>query len=262
MNGMPEPQGLYDPANEHDNCGVGFLANIDGIQSHRIVSDSIEVLKNLLHRGAVGGDLSTGDGAGVLLQISDKFFRKEAARLPFTLPPKGAYGVGMLFVPQSQVRAKCLAILQKVIEEEALDLIGWREVPTDGSMLGKQARLAQPFVMQVFVGGGKWSGQELDRKLYVVRKQCQHRVAEVIGPDERFYIPSFSSRTIVYKGLLMGGQVSGFYKDLNDLDMESAVAVIHQRYSTNTFPSWELSQPFRSWPIMAKSILCAGISIR
>ncbi len=245
MNGMPAPQGLYDPENEHDNCGVGFLANIDGVQSHRIVSDSIEVLKNLLHRGAVGGDLSTGDGAGVLLQISDKFFRKEATRLKFTLPPAGAYGVGMLFVPQAKGRAECLAVIKKVIQEEGLEFIGWREVPTDGSILGDQARAAQPFVMQVFVGGAKGSGPSLDRKLYIVRKQCQRRVAEVIGPDERFYVPSFSSRTIVYKGLLMGGQVSGFYKDLNDPDMESAVAVIHQRYSTNTFPSWELSQPFR-----------------
>lgn len=245
MNGMPAPQGLYDPANEHDNCGVGFLANIDGVQTHRIVSGSIEVLKNLLHRGAVGGDLSTGDGAGVLLQISDKFFRKEAERLKLTLPKVGGYGVGMLFLPQSKARTECLSIIQKVIQEEGLDFIGWREVPTDGSILGEEARAAQPFVMQVFVGGGPMSCQALDRKLYVVRKQCQRRVAAVIGPDERFYIPSFSSRTIVYKGLLMGGQVSGFYKDLNDPDMESAVAVIHQRYSTNTFPSWELSQPFR-----------------
>ena len=245
MNGMPAPQGLYDPSNEHDNCGVGFLANIDGIQSHDIVADSVEVLKNLLHRGAVGGDLSTGDGAGVLLQISDKFFRKEASRLNFALPKVGTYGVGMFFLPQSEVSIECLRTIQKVIQEEALDFIGWREVPTDGSILGDQARAMQPRVMQVFVSGGKLSGETLDRKLYVVRKECQRRIGKVIGPDERFYIPSFSSRTIVYKGLLMGGQVSGFYKDLNDPDMESALAVIHQRYSTNTFPSWELSQPFR-----------------
>jgi glutamate synthase domain-containing protein 2/glutamate synthase domain-containing protein 3/glutamate synthase domain-containing protein 1 len=151
----------------------------------------------------------------------------------------------MLFVPQSKVRTECLAVIRKVIQEESLEFIGWREVPTDGGILGEQARAAQPFVMQVFVGGGTLSCQALDRKLYVVRKQCQRRVAETVGAHERFYIPSFSSRTIVYKGLLMGGQVSGFYKDLTDPDMESAIAVIHQRYSTNTFPSWELSQPFR-----------------
>ena len=153
MNGMPAAQGLYDPANEHDNCGVGFLANIDGVQSHRIVSDSIEVLKNLLHRGAVGGDLSTGDGAGVLLQISDKFFRKHAARLKITLPKAGSYGIGTLFLPQSKSRTRCLSTIQDVIQEEGLEFLGWRDVPTDGSILGAEARAAQPFVMQVFVGG-------------------------------------------------------------------------------------------------------------
>jgi len=242
---MPVAQGLYDPANEHDSCGVGFLANIDGTPSHRIVSDSIEVLKNLLHRGAVGGDLSTGDGAGVLLQIPDKLFRKEAAGLKITLPKAGEYGVGMLFMPQSDAREVCRQAIESVIREEGLKCFGWREVPTDGSILGEQARKEQPFVMQVFVGGGNLAAGALDRKLYVIRKQCQRRIDERLGPNHRFYIPSFSSRTIVYKGLLMGGQVSGFYKDFNDPEMESAVAVIHQRYSTNTFPSWELSQPFR-----------------
>ncbi len=245
LNGMPAPQGLYDPANEHDNCGVGFLANIDGTATHKIVSDSIEVLKNLLHRGAVGGDLTTGDGAGVLIQIPDRFFRKEAARLGFVLPPAGQYGVGMIFLPSSTVSASCLACLKPVILEEGLGFIGSRDVPTEGSILGAEARKDQPFVAQVFVDGKGLSGAALDRKLYVVRKQMQRRVRDVLGDQDRFYIPSFSSRTIIYKGLLMGGQVSGFYKDLNDPDVESAVAVIHQRYSTNTFPSWELSQPFR-----------------
>lgn len=245
LNGMPAPQGLYDPANEHDNCGVGFLANIDGTPSHRIVSDSIEVLKNLLHRGAVGGDLTTGDGAGVLLQIPDKFFRKEAKRLKLELPAAGSYGVGMIFMPPSQVRQACLERIRLVTSEEGMDFIGSREVPTDGSILGEEARRDQPFVMQVFVKANGLSGEALDRKLYVLRKQIQKRMGDVLGATDRFYIPSFSSRTIVYKGLLMGGQVSGFYKDLNDKDVESALAVIHQRYSTNTFPSWELSQPFR-----------------
>ncbi|MEI6788536.1 MAG: glutamate synthase central domain-containing protein, partial [bacterium] len=242
---MPAPQGLYDPANEHDNCGVGFLANIDGTATHKIVSDSIEVLKNLLHRGAVGGDLTTGDGAGVLIQIPDRFFRKEAARLGFILPPAGQYGVGMIFMPSSSVSSSCLACLKIVIQDEGLGFIGSRDVPTDGNILGAEARKDQPFVAQVFVDGKGVSGAALDRKLYVVRKQIQRRIREVLREQDRFYIPSFSSRTIIYKGLLMGGQVSGFYKDLNDPDVESAVAVIHQRYSTNTFPSWELSQPFR-----------------
>ncbi len=245
MNGLPPPQGLYDPANEHDNCGVGFLANIDGTPSHRIVSDSIEVLKNLVHRGAVGGDQTTGDGAGVLLQVPDRFFRKEAARLGFALPPGGQYGVGMIFLPPSDIRKACLAAIQTVVREEGLDVLGTREVPTDGSILGAEARRDQPFVMQLFVSCKGLTGAALDRRLYVVRKQIQKRVAGILSPSDRFYVPSFSSRTIVYKGLLTGGQVSGFYKELNDPDVESALAVIHQRYSTNTFPSWELSQPFR-----------------
>ena len=242
---MPPAQGLYDPANEHDNCGVGFLANIDGTPTHRIVSDSIEVLKNLLHRGAVGGDLTTGDGAGVLFQVPDRFFRLEAARLGFTLPPAGQYGVGMLFMPVSQIRAACLDAIKKVIAEEGFGFIGFRDVPTDGSILGAEARRDQPFVVQVFVDKKGQAGAVLDRSLYVLRKQIQTCVAKLLGPNDRFYIPSLSARTITYKGLLMGGQVSGFYKDLNDPNVESAVAVIHQRYSTNTFPSWELSQPFR-----------------
>jgi glutamate synthase domain-containing protein 2/glutamate synthase domain-containing protein 1/glutamate synthase domain-containing protein 3 len=245
VNGFPVAQGLYDPAHEHDSCGVGFLANINGKATHRIVEDSIEVLKNLLHRGAVGGDLTTGDGAGVLMQIPDKCFRKEAARLGFTLPKAGHYGVGMVFMPRSAARNWCLAEIERTSVAEGLEFLGSREVPTDDSSLGEQARSEQPFVMQVFAGGGALGGAALDRKLYRVRKQVQRRARELLGPSDRFYIPSFSCRTIVYKGLLMGGQVSAFYRDLNDPDVESAVAVIHQRYSTNTFPSWELSQPFR-----------------
>ncbi|MEI8120774.1 MAG: glutamate synthase large subunit [bacterium] len=244
-NGMPPPQGLYDPSNEHDNCGVGFLANIDGTPSHRIVSDSIEVLKNLLHRGAVGGDGTTGDGAGVLLQIPDRFFRKEAARLKFSLPSAGHYGVGMIFMPMTSVREACMARIKTLTIEEGFGVLGVREVPTDGRVLGAEARRDQPFVAQIFVDQPGLSGADMERKLYVLRKRIQTGMNDVLAPVDRFYIPSFSSRTIVYKGLLMGGQVSGFYKDLNDPDVESALAVIHQRYSTNTFPSWELSQPFR-----------------
>ena len=245
MNGMPPAQGLYDPANEHDNCGVGFLANIEGTPSHQIVADSIEVLKNLLHRGAVGGDLSTGDGAGVLMQVPDRFLRREAARLSITLPPAGEYGVGMLFLPASATRQAVLKVVRETIVSEGLECLGFRDVPTDGSILGAEARRDQPAVAQVFVSAKGVTGTALERKLYVLRKQLQVRVAPVLAKDERFYIPSLSARTIVYKGLLMGGQVSGFYKELDDPLVESAVAVIHQRYSTNTFPSWELSQPFR-----------------
>jgi glutamate synthase (NADPH/NADH) large chain len=245
LNGMPPAQGLYDPANEHDSCGVGFLANLDGRPSHRIVADSIEVLKNLVHRGAVGGDQSTGDGAGILIQIPDAFFRKEARRLGLVLPGAGGYGVGMMFMPNSSARNWCMALVATTAAGEGLELLGWREVPTDGSVLGAIARKDQPVVMQAFVAGKGLTGADLDRKLYLVRKQVQRQALAMLGPSDRFYIPSFSSRTIIYKGLLTGGQVSGFYTELNDPDLTSAVAVLHQRYSTNTFPSWELSQPFR-----------------
>jgi glutamate synthase domain-containing protein 2/glutamate synthase domain-containing protein 1/glutamate synthase domain-containing protein 3 len=243
--GLPPAQGLYDPANEHDSCGVGFIASIKGTPSHSIVRDSVEILKNLLHRGAVGGDLTTGDGAGILIQVPDKFFRTEADRLGFELPVRGSYGVGMVFMPRSAARKSCIAVVEKVVRDEGLMCLGWREVPTDDRGLGEVARRDQPHVMQVFIDGIGFSGGALDRKLLIVRKQVQRKVREILKPGDRFYLPSLSSRTVVYKGLLMGGQVSGFYTELANPAVESAVAVLHQRYSTNTFPSWELSQPFR-----------------
>ena len=243
--GLPQPQGLYHPANEHDSCGVGFLANIDGTVSHKIVADAVEVLKNLLHRGAVGGDLTTGDGAGILIQVPDAFLRRECDRLGMALPGAREYGVAMVFMPRNAVRKACQKAFETVVAEEGLAFLGWREVPTHGGILGEKARKDEPLVMQAFVKAAGIKGAELDRKLYAVRKQIMRRVATVTGPQDRFYIVSFSSRTITYKGMLMGGQVSGFYEELNDRDLASAVAVLHQRYSTNTFPSWELSQPFR-----------------
>lgn len=243
--GLPSPQGLYNPACEHDNCGVGFVASIDGKASHSIVKNSIEVLKNLLHRGAVGGDLTTGDGAGILIQIPDSFFREETGRLGFALPPVRSYGVGMIFMPRSDARKDCIALVESVVRDEALTCLGWREVPTDASGLGEIATKDRPFVMQVFVGGNGLTSAALDRKLLLVRKQVQRQALSLLGPRDRFYIVSFSSRTVVYKGLLMGGQVSEFYTELNNPLLASAVSVLHQRYSTNTFPSWELSQPFR-----------------
>jgi len=243
--GLPPAQGLYDPLQEHDSCGVGFVANINGAPSHRIVRDGIEVLKNLLHRGAVGGDRTTGDGAGILIQVPDAFYRAEAECLGFALPGRGAYGVGMLFLPVSASHKQCMAVMESALRAEGLAPLGWREVPTDEGVLGEMARRDRPLVMQVFAGGNGLAGAALDRKLLVVRKVVQRKMAERLGPRERFYVVSFSSRTVVYKGLLMGGQVSGFFTELDDPRLESAVAVLHQRYSTNTFPSWELSQPFR-----------------
>jgi glutamate synthase (NADPH/NADH) large chain len=242
----PEAQGLYDPANEHDACGVGFLANINGQPSHTIISDAITVLCNLVHRGAVGGDSATGDGAGILTQIPDALFRAKTEAIADRLPPADTYGVGMFFMPQDPAaRALCLSAVVEVVKDETLGFLGWRDVPTDSSVLGEQALATGPVVMQGFVDGCGLAGEALDRKLYAVRKQIQARVLPLLPPGQIFYVASFSCRTIVYKGMLTGGQVSGFYRDLRDARYASAVAVVHQRYSTNTFPSWELAQPFR-----------------
>ena len=198
--GLPVAQGLYDPDNEHDACGVGFVASVNGKPNHKIIQDSIEVLKNLLHRGAVGGDLTTGDGAGILIQIPDAFYRAESDRIGFALPARGEYGVGMIFMPGSTARKRCMAVVESVAAGENLVFLGWREVPTDARGLGEEARKGQPVVMQAFLGGNGLSGAALDRKLLVVRKLIQRKALEILNPDDRFYIPSFSSRTVVYKG--------------------------------------------------------------
>ena len=242
----PQKQGLYDPANEHDSCGVGFVANIDGHPSHVIVERAIEVLQKLLHRGAIGGDLKTGDGAGLLLQIPDIFFRKESEKLKIGLPRQGSYGIGMIFMPQQKEwQDKCRAIVENVARDEGLEVLGWRDVPVREGTIGDIARDAQPAIRQCFVKSPDLEGDALERKLYVIRRQVERRVETSLNLGDRFYIPSFSCRTICYKGMMMGSQVREYYQDLEDKDFISAVAVIHQRYSTNTFPSWKLAQPFR-----------------
>ena len=243
---FPSKQGLYDPAYEHDSCGVGFVAQVDGRKSHEIIQKGIEVLVNLLHRGATGGDAKTGDGAGILIQLPDSFLRRETKSLKIDLPAEGHYGVGMIFMPQDKkARNKCQQIIEEVISDEGLLFLGWRDVPVDSSCLGKNARDAQPYIMQCFISAQDKAPEELERKLYVVRKQAEHRIEETLTLGDDFYIPSMSTRTITYKGMMMGTQVSDFYRDLNDESLISALAVIHQRYSTNTFPSWKLAQPFR-----------------
>ncbi|NQU40221.1 MAG: glutamate synthase large subunit [Lentisphaerae bacterium] len=241
-------QGLYSPEYEHDACGVGFLANVNGKPTHAIIERGIEVLKNLLHRGATGADTSTGDGAGLLFQLPDKFFRRMAPSLMSDpLPPAGAYGVGMFFLPRDEkLRVACCRLVEETVESEGLTFLAWREVPTDGSVLGEQARVDEPSVMQSFIGSDTLRDDDLERKLYVVRRLIEKRVEAEYPSDRMFYVPSFSCRTIVYKGLMMATQVPGYYADLGQPDVESAVAVVHQRYSTNTFPSWPLAQPFRT----------------
>ncbi len=247
MNGpMLRPEGLYDPQYEHDACGVGFVVNLDGTRSHAIIERGVEVLVNLQHRGALGADQNTGDGAGLLFQIPDAFFRKVLAGCGFVLPQQGAYGVGMLFLPRDAAeREACRTVIDEIVSAEELELLGWRDVPTDSAVLGQQARREMPHVVQCFVGGGD-PGDAFERRLYIVRKQIERRLREHFGQDrEDCYVCSLSSRTLVYKGLMLATQVTGCFPDLSDPSLDSAMAVVHQRYSTNTFPSWRLAQPFR-----------------
>lgn len=243
---LPPAQGLYDPRHEHDSCGVGFVVNINGQRSHQTIERGIEVLSNLLHRGAMGGDRNTGDGAGITLQIPDVFFRQECQRLGYSLPDAGRYGVGMLFLPASIAEQQTRrTILEDTVREEGLQFLGWRPVPTDATVLGEKSRQEKPVVLQCFIEGRALSAAALERKLYVIRKVAEHRAQAALPAGEYFYIPSLSSRTLVYKGLLMATQMPAFYPDLQDPRLTSALAVVHQRYSTNTFPSWNLAQPFR-----------------
>jgi glutamate synthase domain-containing protein 2/glutamate synthase domain-containing protein 1/glutamate synthase domain-containing protein 3 len=240
------PQGLYRSSYEHDACGVGFLVNINGQKTHDIVVRSIQVLEKLLHRGATAGDDKTGDGAGILIQIPDAFFRQECTSLKISLPPEGHYGVAMMFMPQRQdLRKACQDLGEEIMLKTGFELLGWRDVPCESSALGQKAKKEQPFIMQCFVAHGNLTGEAFERKLYILRKEIEHRIEEKLSTGDQFYIPSFSSRTIVYKGLMMATQVSDFYIDLKNKNLISALAVVHQRYSTNTFPSWKLAQPFR-----------------
>jgi len=236
--------GLYSAESERAACGVGFVANINGQKSHLIVEKGIEVLKNLLHRGGVGGDDKTGDGAGILFQVPDMFLREACSSLNIDLPGEGLYGVGMCFFPRDRAgREKCIALFDQVAAAEGAAVLGWREVPIDASAVEGQAKKEMPVIMQCFIGGGSLVNGALERKLYVIRRCVERKVRDSGIAD--FYISSLSSRTIVYKGLLLGAQLPAFYEDLRDPGLASALAVIHQRYSTNTFPSWKLAQPFR-----------------
>jgi len=248
LNGLPPAQGLYDPANERDACGIGFVANIRGQKSHDIIVKGIQVLLNLTHRGACGCDPETGDGAGVLIQIPHQFFARECARLGFTLPAAGEYGVGMTFLPvEPHQRLQCEGILERIVREEGLTVLGWRDTPIDGSAIGRVARNSQPYIQQVFVGRAKgMTEDQLERKLYVVRKRAEAEIAATdLAEKSFFYIPSLSARTVVYKGLLLAPQIANFYPELRDPEVVSALCLVHQRFSTNTFPTWQLAHPYR-----------------
>lgn len=239
---------LYDPRTEHDACGIGFVVNLGGEKTHEIIAKGIEVLVNLAHRGACGCDPETGDGAGVTIQIPHAFFARECQQLGFNLPGEGEYGVGMVFLPvEPQPRFQCQGILDRIVQEEGLSVLGWRDTPVDGDAIGRTARASQPYIEQIFIRNTDgMSRDELDRRLYVIRKRAE---AEIAGSDIRekqfFYVPSLSSWTIVYKGLLLAPQIARFYTDLSDPLTASALCLVHQRFSTNTFPSWQLAHPFR-----------------
>ena len=246
--GPPPQQGLYDPRLERDACGIGFVANIKGRKSHEIIIKGIEILVNLAHRGACGCDPQTGDGAGVLIQVPHAFFARECSKLGFTLPGPGEYGVGMVFLPvERHDRLHCEGILERIVREEGLSVLGWRDTPIDADAIGRIARASQPYIQQIFVGRALgMSPEELERKLYVVRKRAETEIANTDLKEKGFfYLPSMSAKTIVYKGLLLAPQIARFYKDLSDPETASALCLVHQRFSTNTFPTWQLAHPFR-----------------
>jgi glutamate synthase (NADPH/NADH) large chain len=240
MDDESDQRGLYRSSDEHDACGVGFVAHVKGVRSHAIVSQALELLINLEHRGACGSDPDTGDGAGILVQMPDRFFRKT---LPFRLPPAGAYGAGLVFFPpHAEARAQLRALIERITIEEGQTVLGWREVPIDLSKVGKSAAAVAPAFEQVFVGnrapGSGLRAPDFERRLYIIRKRIERETTDG-------YICSLSSKTLIYKGMLTASQIEGMFPDLSDVEFESALALVHQRFSTNTFPSWPLAHPYR-----------------
>ena len=247
--GLPHEQGLYDPANERDACGVGFIANIKGKKSHHIINQGLEILKNLDHRGATGADPLAGDGAGILIQIPDAFYREEMEKQGVALPPAGEYGVGMVFLPQENAsRLAYQREIERSIDGEGQVLLGWRDVPRDNTGLGEGVKKLEPVIRQVFIGRGPdvMVTDALERKLYIIRKRASHAIRDLnLRYGHEFYVPSLSARTVVYKGMLLANQVGQYYLDLQDERCVSALSLVHQRFSTNTFPTWDLAHPFR-----------------
>jgi glutamate synthase (NADPH/NADH) large chain len=244
---IPSRQGLYDPAHEHDACGVGFVAHIKNCKSHAIVKQGLQILVNLTHRGATGYDPLLGDGAGILIQMPDTFLRTEAAKLGITLPAEGAYGCGNIFLPRSaNGRAACESALARIVHEENQIFLGWRDVPRDNHGLAQAAKDCEPVVRQAFIASRVADQEAFERKLFVIRKRVEHEVRRLeLADGKQFYIPSLSSRTLNYKGMLLAHQVGEYFLDLQNEQMVSAMALVHQRFSTNTFPTWDLAHPFR-----------------
>ncbi len=245
-----QQQGLYDPANEHDACGVGFVAHIKGEKSHAIVQQGLKILENLDHRGAVGADALMGDGAGILIQLPDALYREEMAAQGVTLPAPGEYGVGMIFMPKEHAsRLACEQEMERAIADEGQVLLGWRDVPVNRDMpMSPTVRAKEPILRQVFIGRGNdvIVQDALERKLYVIRKTASAHIQSLkLKHSKEYYVVSMSSRTVIYKGLLLADQVGTYYKDLQDTRCVSALGLVHQRFSTNTFPEWPLAHPYR-----------------
>jgi glutamate synthase domain-containing protein 2/glutamate synthase domain-containing protein 1/glutamate synthase domain-containing protein 3 len=242
--------GLYDPSREHDACGVGFVAHIKGVKAHDIVRQGLKILENLDHRGAVGADKLMGDGAGILIQIPDEFYRAEMAVQGMALPPPGEYGVGMIFLPKEHAsRLACEQALERAVKAEGQVLLGWRDVPVDREMpMSPTVRAKEPVIRQIFIGRGPdvIVPDALERKLYVIRKTASAAIQALkLTHSREYYVPSMSCRTVIYKGLLLADQVGQYFRDLQDARTVSALALVHQRFSTNTFPEWPLAHPYR-----------------
>ena len=250
--GEPPAQGLYDPAFEHDSCGVGFIVHIKGVKSHQIVRDALQMLENMEHRGACGCEVNTGDGAGILVQMPDKFLRRETAKLGLKLPPAGQYGVASVFLPRDAAeRATCERGLEEAVRAEGQTVIGWRDVPTDQARgdIGPSALAVEPVIKHLFVGRSPAIKDDLafERKLYVIRHLASNKL-RYTGPrfaarDTLFFITSLSARTLIYKGMLTATQLENYFPDLRDPDFDSALAQVHSRFSTNTFPAWFRAHP-------------------
>ncbi len=245
-----QAQGLYDPANERDACGVGFIAHIKGKKSHLVIEQGLQILKNLDHRGAVGADKLMGDGAGILIQVPHQYYREEMAKQGVTLPPPGEFGVGMVFLPKENAsRIACEQEIERAVLAEGQVVLGWRDVPVDIEMpMSPTVRDKEPVIRQIFIGRGPdiMVTDALERKLYVIRKSSGHAIQALnLLHGKEFFVPSMSARTVVYKGLLLADQVGIYYKDLQDPRCLSALALVHQRFSTNTFPEWPLAHPYR-----------------
>ncbi|HEY0008239.1 MAG TPA: hypothetical protein VGB55_05920, partial [Tepidisphaeraceae bacterium] len=251
--GLPPAQGLYDPQFEKDACGVGFVAHIKGKASHKLVTQGLEILENMEHRGAVGAEPDSGDGAGILLGTPDKFFRRECAKLGFKLPKAGEYAVGMCFLPKDLVaRRICEEKIEELTEEYGMKILGWRDVPVNSDRIGPTPRACEPRIRQVFVGMGEnfYNREDFNRRLYLVRQRAENDLEYAstdipVAAREEFYICLMSTNRMVYKGMLTPDQVRAYFPDLSDPAFESQYAIVHSRFSTNTFPSWRLAHPYR-----------------